>query len=117
MLVEVGKEFRNWGKFDFLYLLQVWSRSGKLLFERQLLQPVTSWNLHDDYFVFQEACKEDQAPKIFMIQLSEKGDAQLYPLTMPLSVEEIDPLSDLKLKNIKGAFSLGESLRQKMGLK
>jgi hypothetical protein len=78
------------------------------------MQPLANWNLHDDYFVFQEACKEDQAPRIFMIQLNENGHSQLYPLTMPLVADEIDPLNDPKSKGISGA--LGESLKRKMGL-
>ena len=37
---------------DFPYLLQVWDTEGKLLFERQLPQPVTNWNISDDKFMW-----------------------------------------------------------------
>lgn len=38
----------------YKYLLQVWSKSGELIFEKSLRQPVCNWNISSNIFIFQE---------------------------------------------------------------
>lgn len=52
VLVKIGKDFIDDQRFDYTYLLQVWSRAGKLIFERTLQKPLANWNIHGSYFVF-----------------------------------------------------------------
>lgn len=56
VLLKVGQVLRE--KFpeelENPYLLQVWSSSGELVFERSLSSSVMSWGIFGDTFIFQE---------------------------------------------------------------
>ena len=34
------------------YLLQVWNRTGNMIFEKSLRNPISNWNISGDKFVF-----------------------------------------------------------------
>lgn len=42
------------------YLLQVWSKTGQLIYERPMDKPVSAWNVHRDKIVFQESVESKQ---------------------------------------------------------
>lgn len=54
VLVKIGdkllKDQQN--EITHPYLLQVWTVSGKLVFERHLTEPLFEWNMHGNYLVF-----------------------------------------------------------------
>ena len=56
------------------YLVQVWSRSRKLVFQRVRPSTITSWNLVGNYFVFQEDRSALEAAERGSVDLGASAD-------------------------------------------
>ena len=57
------------------YLLQVWDRKGRMVYERQLDIPVRNWGIFKNILVFQE---EDKPSHIFLLKLRQDMPATLF---------------------------------------
>ena len=55
------------------YLLQVWQKGGKLIFEKSLLTPCVNWNITSDTFIFQE---DQEVPEIYLVTLKDEEEAK-----------------------------------------
>ena len=62
MMQETGKTKKFQVKTKLTkFLLQVWDKKGRMVYERQLLQPVRNWGIFGDIFIFVE---EGQPKKV-----------------------------------------------------
>ena len=55
--------------------MQIWDREGRMVYERQLDDPVRNWGIFENQFVFQE---EGKPCNIFLLQLRNGNPATLY---------------------------------------
>ena len=53
------------------YLLQVWQKGGKLIFEKSLKKPCVNWNITSDTFIFQE---DQDEPEIYLVTLKNEEE-------------------------------------------
>jgi hypothetical protein len=65
------------------FLLQVWSKKGKMIFEKGLDRPVVNWNISTNKFLWQE---EPASSTFYLLLLPKKGEqerAYVYEVTLP----------------------------------
>ena len=62
------------------FLLQVWTREGKMIFERALDVPIMNWNISGNKFVFQET---RQSRAIFIVKLFKDRTPMLFKFNLP----------------------------------
>ena len=56
---------------DRPYLLQVWQKGGRLIFEKPLKKPCVNWNITSDTFIFQE---DQETAEIYLVTLKEEKE-------------------------------------------
>ena len=62
------------------FLLQVWTETGEMVFERPMETPLTNWNIAEDKLIFME---ESNAREIFIVKLFTKKQPILFKLILP----------------------------------
>ena len=74
------------------YLLQVWTKGGEMVFEKQLADPITNWNITGTVFLFQEFSdhKEVEQP-ITMVKLYLDKKPVVVNIALP---EDFYPADD-----------------------